>query len=287
MTLGQVPASGDVDVQLAQLAAEINAEHRLFQTALRSSLDRARSAGELLIQAKGLCSHGTWLAWLADHFEGSERTAQAYMRVAHLWPTIEAAKSATVADLSYSEALRALAAPHIDDALDPAELEALANSSQAETCFVQGARQILAGGQPAAAPGPEGQHPVAPMSRAEAEAAVAEIRRYLAHIAPVVGADAMHAWHRRVVEADDRDAIAAAFDALKAQTTPERVQSYLETCFALLEIRDRRGYHQAGYRTFETYCADRWGFTRDQVAEAMAFAERIVAGRAGGNIAPA
>ena len=254
---GVSDTAADVNEQLTHLAAEINREHEAVRSALSSGLEHARTAGQLLLEARGLCPHGTWLPWLAEHFDGSERTARAYMQVAREWERLTEGNRQRVADLPYRTALRALAEPHINDASDSAKLE-----------------------PEAAAPGRDGHHQVVPMSRAEAEAAVDEIRHHLAHVAPVVGNDAMQAWIDRVGQAGNRDEITAAFEALEAQLTPERVQSYFETCLALLEIRDRRGYHQAGYKTFESYCASRWGFTRDQVADAMALAEDVVAARA-------
>jgi hypothetical protein len=95
---------------LATLAAEINHHHRQAEAALRSGLEHALEAGRLLIEAKSRCVHGTWGLWLADNFEGSARTAQAYMRVADRWPELQA-KAQDSADLSLDGALKLLAAP--------------------------------------------------------------------------------------------------------------------------------------------------------------------------------
>jgi hypothetical protein len=97
--------------ELATLAAAINQEHRLCEGALRAGLAHAVRAGELLMQAKALCAHGAWLPWLAANFEGSERTAQAYMRVAREAPALADGNPQRVADLSFRGALAALAAP--------------------------------------------------------------------------------------------------------------------------------------------------------------------------------
>ena len=68
---------------LPVLAAAINGEHRRFEGALSGDvLHHAIKAGELLIEAKARCPHGNWQAWLEENFEGSVRTAQAYMREA-------------------------------------------------------------------------------------------------------------------------------------------------------------------------------------------------------------
>ncbi len=73
------------------LADRINAEHRAANEAAASAIEHARLAGELLLEAKASVAHGAWGAWLSVNFEGSERTAQAYMRIAKRWPEIRAA----------------------------------------------------------------------------------------------------------------------------------------------------------------------------------------------------
>lgn len=96
---------------LAQLAKRINAEHRECGRAMKRGLLHALRAGELLIEAKDTVKHGQWLTWLADHCpKVNERLAQKYMQVARDFPLLEAANAARVADLSFREALRLLAA---------------------------------------------------------------------------------------------------------------------------------------------------------------------------------
>jgi hypothetical protein len=103
--------TNDALVPLTDLAEQINAEHQACEQAFRSGVQHAINAGNLLIQARQHCPHGTWLPWLAANFHGSERTAQAYMRVAREWPALEAANPQRVTELSYREALKALAEP--------------------------------------------------------------------------------------------------------------------------------------------------------------------------------
>lgn len=68
---------------LVDIAAEINHEHQHALDAAHSAVRRARRAGELLLEAKDRCEHGDWLPWLKTNCPKiSERTAQAYMRVA-------------------------------------------------------------------------------------------------------------------------------------------------------------------------------------------------------------
>jgi hypothetical protein len=95
---------------LAHLAERINAEHQHALTAARTALEHARRAGELLAEAKAACGHGRWLPWLEANVKFSERTAQAYMRVAKNWLELEAKAQAT-ADLTIEDALECLARP--------------------------------------------------------------------------------------------------------------------------------------------------------------------------------
>jgi hypothetical protein len=95
---------------LSELAERINAEHRQAETALRAGLQHAKNAGDLLIEAKKQCKHGEWLPWLKKNVRFSDRTAQAYMRVAERWPDLEAKAQAT-ADLTIEDGLKLLAEP--------------------------------------------------------------------------------------------------------------------------------------------------------------------------------
>jgi len=95
---------------MADLAAKINAEHAQAETAWRAGLEHARKAGELLIEAKEQCRHSEWLPWLKENVRFSERTAQAYMQVVKRWDELEA-KAQGLADLTFQEGLKLLAAP--------------------------------------------------------------------------------------------------------------------------------------------------------------------------------
>jgi hypothetical protein len=92
------------------LAKRINEEHHRCEGAVNAALEHAMNAGDLLLEAKGSAPHGTWQGWLANHFDGSVRTAQAYMRVASRRDEVEAAKTQSSAPLSLDGALRALSA---------------------------------------------------------------------------------------------------------------------------------------------------------------------------------
>ena len=94
---------------LPELAASIRQEHHLAEQHAMQAVNHAMEAGRLLIEAKALCSHGKWLSWLADNFEGSARTAQAYMR---LYENRDAlANTQSSAHLSIDGALKLLAEP--------------------------------------------------------------------------------------------------------------------------------------------------------------------------------
>lgn len=100
------------------LAPEINRLHRAASTAAQQALDHAHAAGLLLIEAKSLCKHGEWEGWLKANFEGSTRTARAYIQVANHWPAIEA-KRQHIATLTYGAALKLVAEPTVDNGAGP------------------------------------------------------------------------------------------------------------------------------------------------------------------------
>ena len=91
---------------LTDLAARIRTYHEATVAALKSSVENAMNAGDLLIEAKAQLKHGQWLPWLAKNCVISERTAQLYIKLAKHRATIEKEmKSAIgVADLTLNEA---------------------------------------------------------------------------------------------------------------------------------------------------------------------------------------
>ncbi|MBN2359676.1 MAG: DUF3102 domain-containing protein [Deltaproteobacteria bacterium] len=96
---------------LPKVAMQVRSEHEQVRALAVAATPHAVRAGELLLQAKEQLPHGDWLPWLQDHCELTERTAQAYMRLARTLPTLDEAKAQRVADLPLREALRAIAAP--------------------------------------------------------------------------------------------------------------------------------------------------------------------------------
>lgn len=97
--------------RLPALAAEIKAAHLGVMDAAKTAAERAIDAGRALIEAKALMKHGQWLAWLKDHCQLAERTAQLYMRIAE-----SGLESATVADMGLKAAAGAFVIR--DDAYD-------------------------------------------------------------------------------------------------------------------------------------------------------------------------
>lgn len=89
--------------RLPVLAEDINREHGLCVASHRDSLRHAIICGRLLIAAKAQVPHGEWLEWLGGNFNGSERAAQGYMRLAR------EPNPQRVADTSLRKALQALA----------------------------------------------------------------------------------------------------------------------------------------------------------------------------------
>src|SRR5918996_452882 len=89
----------DARVKLDSLAFYIKRNHEWAHDHAHKAVDHALTTGKLLLQAKALVPHGQWGAWLKNNCSLTDRTAQRYMRVARDLPKLDAAKSATVADL--------------------------------------------------------------------------------------------------------------------------------------------------------------------------------------------
>ncbi len=118
---------------LPALARQINHAHREARLAGQTMLDWARTAGGLLLAAKGRVRHGEWLDWLAENVEASERTCQAYMRVANRWEEIRSS-AADLASLRDGLAVLGGEEEETDDdlAVLDAQLTALAGQEGAE-----------------------------------------------------------------------------------------------------------------------------------------------------------
>ncbi len=119
---------------LATLADKVNAEHRACERAVGAALGHAINAGELLTEAKAGVQHGSWGTWLAEKFEGSERTAQAYMKVYRRRDEIRNG----AADLSLRGALKELEAPK--SSADTVAVEAEPYARMGEWVLSEGGR---------------------------------------------------------------------------------------------------------------------------------------------------
>jgi hypothetical protein len=101
--------------RLAELGPEIRrvsdqAKGSLL-VAMQNALPKVKEVGCLLIEAKRLCrkSGALWEPWVRENCGMSERSAQAYMRIASNWEEIQ--KAQTSAPLSIDGALTWLARP--------------------------------------------------------------------------------------------------------------------------------------------------------------------------------
>ena len=104
---------------LAKLGRDVTKEHRLFLKGLNGALEHANLCGAFLQQAKDAMPHGHWLKWLETDFpEGSESTAQGYMKIARNWAIVQQIPN-DAGDLSIRSVLKFLAKPR-----EPALLEA-------------------------------------------------------------------------------------------------------------------------------------------------------------------
>lgn len=91
---------------LAARAKRANREYKLAGDKAKLAIEHAKNCGEELIQIKRLLGHGKFLPWLKQNFDGSDRTARAYMRIAENWQCI-----ANLDPTSLTSALAALSVP--------------------------------------------------------------------------------------------------------------------------------------------------------------------------------
>lgn len=113
---GGVPALYREEDELSEiekpdaLAARINEEHRQVEVAVTTTLSHAIRVGRLLVRAKEGVPYSSWGAWLAENFEGSDRTARTYMRVyTHREELVE--NRHNPATLSLDDVLKVLSTP--------------------------------------------------------------------------------------------------------------------------------------------------------------------------------
>lgn len=93
---------------LPDIAQRINQAVDFAQQSAHSAVEHAIKAGRLLIEAKTQVEHGAWEDWLRSNCTVAPRTAQAYMRLAKQYPSLDDAKAQRVADLPLREAVNAI-----------------------------------------------------------------------------------------------------------------------------------------------------------------------------------
>lgn len=102
---------------LPQIADQANREHGAALKAATTALKHAMECGRLLIEAKAGIGHGSWSDWLGTNFDGSTRTAQAWMRLYRNRHRLES-KAQSSADLSIDGALKLLAERPVEQQVD-------------------------------------------------------------------------------------------------------------------------------------------------------------------------
>ena len=71
-----------------QMADDANDYAADAERQLRSAVESARAAGDLLLQIRKQIGHGGWGDWLKQHWNHSDRVAQKYMQIAVSWSLI-------------------------------------------------------------------------------------------------------------------------------------------------------------------------------------------------------
>jgi len=108
--------------QLSKLAAQINEEKGHLLAAVRTTLERAKRIGELLIQARGIIGRG-FNRWVKENCGFCQKTSYNYITIATKWTQIEK-RIARKPDLKVSDALRFGVA--VDESGEPATTSAAA-----------------------------------------------------------------------------------------------------------------------------------------------------------------
>ncbi|MEI8019556.1 MAG: DUF3102 domain-containing protein [Schlesneria sp.] len=100
--------------KLPELAKTANQFHASAQKAFGQGLNFARSAGNVLLEAKSLVAHGQWESWVETNCSFSTRTARGYLQIASNWIQIDA-KRAELPELSLRGALELISTPKLED----------------------------------------------------------------------------------------------------------------------------------------------------------------------------
>ena len=97
------------DTALVDLAGRINTEHEAVCEAAMTATQHAIKCENLLAEAKSGLPHGQWLPWIKENCDLSERTTQAYMRLARRHEELDGEEAQRVADLPVRQAMIAIA----------------------------------------------------------------------------------------------------------------------------------------------------------------------------------
>lgn len=111
-------------VSLDALAIRINEQQAQIEQAWGMTLELAKQAGEMLIEAKRLAGHGNWLSWLETNCRVSASMVEKYMKIAKGWDMLAAGNPEHVPNLSIRDAVKLLAKPRTPKAETPPTIDA-------------------------------------------------------------------------------------------------------------------------------------------------------------------
>lgn len=120
-------------VSLDALAIRINEQQEQIEQAWGMTLELAKQAGEMLIEAKRLAGHGNWLPWLEAKCRVSASMAEKYMKIAKGWDLLAAGNPEHVPNLSIRDAVKLLTKPRSPKAEVPPTIDAEFSEVAAES----------------------------------------------------------------------------------------------------------------------------------------------------------
>lgn len=111
-------------ISLDVLALRINEQQDKIELAWGITLERAKEAGELLIEAKRLVGHGKWLPWLETNCRVCASMAEKYVKIAKGWDVLAGGDTEHVPNLSIRDAVKLLAKPRPAKEPEPTTIDA-------------------------------------------------------------------------------------------------------------------------------------------------------------------
>jgi hypothetical protein len=111
----ELDTTGPTDAQRLRLVErKLEARQTAFGKIASQGLELAIEIGLILTEARELVPAGKWLEWLPEHFKGTARCAQQYMRIAANAPEVlERAKTCSHS-IGISGALELLSTPRVE-----------------------------------------------------------------------------------------------------------------------------------------------------------------------------